>query len=326
MIFLDSTLRKLQVVLAGAVTTTQLSWVTSYVDIVATPGLTPASATGATNSATPVDVVAAPAASTQRQLKYLNVFNADTVAATVTVQFNDNGTVRILMKVTLAVGQSLVFDAENAWSVLNFTGVTTPTRQVLTGGTTYTTPTGARQIRVRMLGGAGGGCGGSTGGSGATGVKSTFNAIDAAPGAGATVAASPTGGAGGVAGTGSASVRFAGEDGNAGGSAVSSANVPGGNGGNSTLGGGGAGGYSNTVAAKAAAANSGGGGGGAGMVAGVQEAGGGGGAGEYVELIINNPAATYTYAIGTGGIAGTTGTGSAAGAGASGVIIVDEFY
>ena len=55
--------------------------------------------------------------------------------------------------------------------------------------------------------------------------------------------------------------------------------------------------------------------------------GGGAGAGEYVELIINNPAATYTYTIGAGGTAGTAGSSGGAGnAGGTGVIIVDEFY
>lgn len=54
----------------------------------------------------------------------------------------------------------------------------------------------------------------------------------------------------------------------------------------------------------------GGGGGAAGSVAtaaGTASAGGGGGAGGYVEHIINNPSATYTYTVGNGGAAGAAG-------------------
>lgn len=51
----------------------------------------------------------------------------------------------------------------------------------------------------------------------------------------------------------------------------------------------------------------------------------GGGAGEYVEFIIENPAATYTYTVGLGG-AGGAGTSAAGGNGADGRIIVEEHY
>jgi hypothetical protein len=50
---------------------------------------------------------------------------------------------------------------------------------------------------------------------------------------------------------------------------------------------------------------------------------GGGGGGEYAELLITSPSATYSYAVGAGG---TAGTGTAAGGvGGSGVIIVTAF-
>jgi hypothetical protein len=55
--------------------------------------------------------------------------------------------------------------------------------------------------------------------------------------------------------------------------------------------------------------------------------GAGGGSGEYVELIINAPSATYTYTIGAGGAGGATGiAGAVGGNGGSGIIIVDEYY
>jgi hypothetical protein len=54
---------------------------------------------------------------------------------------------------------------------------------------------------------------------------------------------------------------------------------------------------------------------------------GGGGQGEYCEIIINAPAATYLYTIGAGGTVGAAGTsGFAGGLGGSGYIEVDEYY
>jgi hypothetical protein len=55
--------------------------------------------------------------------------------------------------------------------------------------------------------------------------------------------------------------------------------------------------------------------------------GGAGGEGEYAEILINSPAATYTYSVGAGGTAPAAGTsGWAGGAGGAGYIIVDEYY
>jgi len=54
---------------------------------------------------------------------------------------------------------------------------------------------------------------------------------------------------------------------------------------------------------------------------------GGGGEGEYAEIVIDSPAATYTYTVGAGGAGGNAGSsGGAGGAGGSGYIIVDEYY
>jgi hypothetical protein len=121
MLILDSTLRKLEIVLAGAITTNQLPFVASYVDITPTT-FTPATNDSATNSTTAVDMVVAPPASTQRQLKFVNVYNADTVAANVTIRFNDNGTTRILVKTSLNSGDTLQFMDTEGWSVISNNG------------------------------------------------------------------------------------------------------------------------------------------------------------------------------------------------------------
>jgi hypothetical protein len=117
MLILDNVNRKIEIVLAGAITTNQLPFTASYVDITPTSFL-PATNDGASNSTTAVDMVVAPAASTQRQLKFVNIYNADTVAATVTVRLNDNGTTRILVKTALNPGYTLQFVDSVGWAII----------------------------------------------------------------------------------------------------------------------------------------------------------------------------------------------------------------
>lgn len=199
---------------------------------------------------------------------------------------------------------------------------TLSTRQIFTSGTaaTYTTPANCRQIIVRMIGGGGGG-GAATSNAGTAGTATTFNSIAAAGGSGGKPGNDGTeaafGGAGGTGGAGSASFRLEGSDG------ATISGAAGGLGGSGVFGGAGRGGHNDSGAGTAAKANTGGGGGGAGR--GSSIGGGGGGSGEYVEIIINSPAATYVYTVGPGGAGGSAGTVAGA-AGGSGIIIVDEYY
>lgn len=121
MLILDTTTRTLEVLLGGAVTTNQLPVVTNYVDVTTTT-YSPASDNTVTNDTTPVTIVAAPGASTQRQVKFLSVFNGDTVAATVTIRLNDNGTFRTLCKVALLVGDQLFYTDGDGWRVMDANG------------------------------------------------------------------------------------------------------------------------------------------------------------------------------------------------------------
>lgn len=209
----------------------------------------------------------------------------------------------------------------SAWFQANAVNQSTtgPTVQTLTSGTaaTYTRPAGVKWIWVRMVGG------GAAGGGGGSGGTTTFNSVNAAGGSvgNTSVTGGALGGAGGSGGSGSATLRKAGaaavsgiSDGTYGVGGAGAASVFGGSGKGGAGSGGGATG-------SGAAANTGAGGGGGG-VDGVG-AGGGGGAGEYVELIIANPSASYTYTIGSGGTGGGVNSG---GAGGSGVVIVTEFY
>lgn len=121
MLILDATTKSLEIVLAGAVTANQLPVVASYVDVT-TSTYTPGSSDNASNSTTPVTVVAAPAASTQRQVKLLTIQNADTVSATVTLRYNDNGTTRVIVKVALSANDTLVYTDGEGFRVIDTSG------------------------------------------------------------------------------------------------------------------------------------------------------------------------------------------------------------
>lgn len=112
MIVLDATTKTLEVKLSGAVTTNQLPFYAAYVDVNTSDESVSAIAEndGQTNNTTAVVPVAAPSAGKTRTVKFLNVYNADTVAAVVIVQINNNGTVRKLASPTLQPGETLQYE------------------------------------------------------------------------------------------------------------------------------------------------------------------------------------------------------------------------
>lgn len=121
MIRLDTTTRKLQIVLAVATATSNLPVIVSYSDKTAT-AYTGATQVSNSNGNTPVDICAAPASSTVRDVDYLSVENVDTASATTTIRFNDNGTVYKLMTATLAVGDQLTFTHADGWQTVDKNG------------------------------------------------------------------------------------------------------------------------------------------------------------------------------------------------------------
>lgn len=123
MIVLDATTKSLQILLGGAVTTNQLVFTASYADYIASPAaFTPGANDGATNNTTAVTLVAAPAASTQRQVKRINVYNADTAQATVTIRLNNGGTLRTMLTVTLQTGERIEYEDAEGFRVFTVTG------------------------------------------------------------------------------------------------------------------------------------------------------------------------------------------------------------
>lgn len=122
MIRLTNTTQKLLAVLAGTVATNQLSVNVSYSDKTSTTYDGGVQNT-VTNSTTPADICAAPAASTIRDIDYISVYNADTVSATVSIIFDDNGTDYTLIKQALQPSEQMTYVHGGGWEV---TGVSLP--------------------------------------------------------------------------------------------------------------------------------------------------------------------------------------------------------
>lgn len=110
MIILSQTTDKIQVVLAGAVSTNQLPCVASWRDITATPSYVAGRSVANTNNTTDVDLIAAPAATTQRVIDFISVYNADIASATVTIKYNANATSYTLWSGALAAGARMEYE------------------------------------------------------------------------------------------------------------------------------------------------------------------------------------------------------------------------
>lgn len=103
-------------------TTNQPIFVCSYADHTAS-AFTPAANDGTLNGTTPVVMIAAPAGSTQRQVKYINIWNFDTVSHSVTVELLSTAARRTLFQATLDPGSTLTFTEGIGWVVFNNQGV-----------------------------------------------------------------------------------------------------------------------------------------------------------------------------------------------------------
>ena len=75
-----------------------------------------------TNGTTPVDLITAPAPATQRVVDFFTVYNGDSLNATVTVKLNANSVLFTLISVTLAAGETLVYQEGVGFMVLANSG------------------------------------------------------------------------------------------------------------------------------------------------------------------------------------------------------------
>jgi len=121
MLILTDTDETIQVDLTAAITTNQLQCVASYRDTTAT-NITAGRQTAATNSTTAVNVVSAPAASTQRLVEYLSVYNSDTASAEVLISLYDGTALFTLFKCVLGVGERMDYQHGQGWQVFTNSG------------------------------------------------------------------------------------------------------------------------------------------------------------------------------------------------------------
>jgi len=131
----DTVNRTIELILAGAVTTTELDWVVSYIDGEVT-NFFPNVQTGASNGTTAVVILSVPEERAKRLIKTMSVRNRDTATATVTIRLDDNGTRREIYRVALLVNETLIYTDSTGWKVIDTTGA------IKTGGVSFGTPTG----------------------------------------------------------------------------------------------------------------------------------------------------------------------------------------
>lgn len=117
---LDGTTQSLEVVTS---TSAAVDYVVSYVDYTAS-AVTPSATQGAITSATTTTWVAAPAASTQRQLRRATFRNKSTTTAnTLTFQKDVSGTNYEMYRATLGPGEAVTLDTGGEWKVFDSSGI-----------------------------------------------------------------------------------------------------------------------------------------------------------------------------------------------------------
>lgn len=114
MITLTETTDTIEVDLASAHTSTSLKCVATWRDLTSS-AMTPGRSLQTTNGTTEVTLVAAPAASTDRLVDFISVFNEDTITHTVTVRFDANATQYTLFEAELQSGETLQYTDADGW-------------------------------------------------------------------------------------------------------------------------------------------------------------------------------------------------------------------
>lgn len=128
---LDSTTKVIRAVLAGAVTANELEWNVSWADH--DPGaktFTPDHDMGLTTGATAVEIIGSPADGVQRQTKIISIYNADTAAATVTVDIYDGTDSRRWIRAVLNPNWMLGWEYGGTWHVYGDDGIIVSTMSV----------------------------------------------------------------------------------------------------------------------------------------------------------------------------------------------------
>lgn len=120
MIILDSTTKTLEVTTSS---TSSTDYYISYADITSST-FTAGDVNGNISTATTTTVLSAPAASTQRQVKFISIVNKGSAAQSITVKIDISGTERVLTPtIILAAGESYSYSQDTGWTVVNKNGL-----------------------------------------------------------------------------------------------------------------------------------------------------------------------------------------------------------
>ena len=152
LLILDATSKSIEVAMSGAAATTNPDFTAAWADDTGSAFIEGAS-DGALNGTSAVTLVAAPGASTRRVIKTITIENKDTATVTLTISYNNNGTLRTIAKVTLNIGDTWTTDGtfdttgsfKQTLGAVNVSTVT-GTLPVANGGTGVTTSTGTGSV------------------------------------------------------------------------------------------------------------------------------------------------------------------------------------
>lgn len=152
-LILDSTTKSIKAVMSGAAATTNPDFTAAWADNNGTTFVEGAS-DGALSGTSSATLVAAPASSTRRVIKSITIENKDTAPVTVTISYDNNGTLRVIAKVTLNVGDTWTTDGtfdtngslKQTLGTVNLASGVTGTLAVANGGTGVTTSTGTGSV------------------------------------------------------------------------------------------------------------------------------------------------------------------------------------
>jgi hypothetical protein len=181
---LASTSALISVTTGSAVSTISIQ--ASWVDLNGST-ITPGDLNTQMATATTTTVIASPAASTQRRVKFLSIYNSSASSCKITVNHNDGTTLIPVFEITLQSGYTIQYNNEgNGFVVYDASGniqqaVTTTGRflkrtYILSGTTSFTTQAATTQIIARMIaaGGQGGGGAATTGECGSGGGSGSY--------------------------------------------------------------------------------------------------------------------------------------------------------
>lgn len=118
MLLLPTTSDSLELVTSAAVA---VDYVAAWADHTSS-GVAASAGTGQISTATTTTIVAAPGASTQRQIRGLTLRNAGTSDVTVTVQAKPTGTARTIIKAAIQPGETLAYSDGRGWYSLDTAG------------------------------------------------------------------------------------------------------------------------------------------------------------------------------------------------------------